>query len=870
MSPYIADLLKKIFVGLCIIITLILAVKVYEYISQKYFNIEGFEEIKSIVTREYTTKYLNNSPIWSNKFYNMQFDNDINKMQSPISFWQPDIDIINNEKKTQLKMTGYSISNNNEYKPPSIKTLIVDGDVKMPSDFNKIGEISGISGDIDWNNPDQFNILNDMQNSFNTIQDIHGFNNLYNNIYSNYVDIKNLYKTYNNVLISSMNDMVLKSLKFMGMQYYGYLNYIIQPPGTRNYFSMQDLKNDGIIESSESSNGEGYVTMFIPFGLNVELYSDANYEGAKYDIISPDNPTERNATIDDSNISSDYKQISDYLLEKGLDDNSRIKVCYPLPEKYDNFYSLNGGTAYNNVRVPTNKYLNETLNTHILSVKQNNYIHVVTFDIKLSKIFENAGVDYKLENITEMKTLINNINLLDDISNKVNLQRIIHLKNSLSKIKDFIINNATVRYQHFYLLPALFKEYKLITRSFIVKPSEKFYDNIISSITNELNNTNPLTYFMEKPKLFDIDYSSKGNIYKKLNDIYIITDTNYTNNNNFGAIEYNSNKSDITTREKEFDIFNIIIKSIENKTLGLAPLSVYSPIAPKNYKALGDIILGKLSTTSNNIDDLLKLKTDKKYACVPEHCVMHVRPWRTTDLFYEINTSTNNNQSNYLGFYMNPYTGTFKVSNAKGVLPTGSVEKVVACVKKCNVIDNLIRSNDCITKTAKNNKNLLNDTPVIDTSSSDAESQYYEDKIAQQTEVINELKKRAINIQINDDKYDIINKAENRAKLQNYVDKQKENIDIITQKLLGSTNRIDVNVRIPANLRIKVINNITNLINNSPNMSKEQKQYLINQALNITDSNELQSILNKCPTYDLDGFVKKTVVNDVCYGCNLE
>ena len=874
MNPNVADLLKKIFVGLCIIITLVLAVKVYEYISQRYFNIEGFEDIKSIVTREYTNRYVNDSPIWSNKFYNMQFDDDLKKMQPPISFWKPDIKTLSTQNSQTFKMTGNAISNDTSYKSPKVKTLVVDGDLKLPDDFKKVGEISGVSGDIDWTDTDQFNILNDMQNSFNSIDDINKFNDLYNSIYKNYENVKNLYQTYNEVISNSMNNIVLTSLKFIAMQYdvYGYTP--TQPTGTNNYFSMQELKNESEIKSSEPKNGNGYVSMFIPFGVDVELYNNANYKGDNYRIVSPDNPTERNEKFDETKILSDYKQLGDFVAMNGLNANGKIAVCYPVPEKYDNFYSISGNKAADNAKISTyvnstSFYKNNNINTHIVAVKDSVYTHCVTFDIKLKYILESAGEAYKLENLEEFKTLEKNREILGKIIGIYNLNRQRDLKKLLDNISNYM-QNTTVRYQHYYLLPALFTNSKIDpTISFIVKPNEAFFDNIKKSIANELNNTNPLTYGIEKPKLFDINYNSTGSDKLKL----LIKPANYTYNNNFVISTdslYATNKTFIEAREKEFEIFNKIIKSISTNTLGLPPLFVYTPIAPKNYKAIGDIVISKLSNQTSKNDELIKMRTNKEYMCVPEHCVVPVRPWRTTDLFYEINASTSDNQSNYLGFYMNPYTGTFKVSNLPGVLPTGSVEKVVACVKKCKVIDNLIRSNDCIAKTAKNNKILLNETPVVDTSSADAEAEYYESKIAEQSEVIKDLKLRANNIRVNNDKYDIINKSENRAKLQNYVDTQKENIDIITQKLLGSAGRVDVNIRIPADLRIKVTNSIVKLINDSPNMSKSQKQNLINQALNISDSNDVQQILNRCPTYDLDDYVKKSVVNDVCYGCELE
>ena len=65
------------------------------------------------------------------------------------------------------------------------------------------------------------------------------------------------------------------------------------------------------------------------------------------------------------------------------------------------------------------------------------------------------------------------------------------------------------------------------------------------------------------------------------------------------------------------------------------------------------------------------------------------------------------------------------------------------------------------------------------------------------------------------------------------------------------------------------------------NLSDEDKTELISKLINnkklndakIIDKTEYEQNLNKilssCPNYDLTGLVKKSVVNDVCFGCNV-
>jgi hypothetical protein len=115
----------------------------------------------------------------------------------------------------------------------------------------------------------------------------------------------------------------------------------------------------------------------------------------------------------------------------------------------------------------------------------------------------------------------------------------------------------------------------------------------------------------------------------------------------------------------------------------------------------------------------------------------------------------------------------------------------------------------------------------------------------------------------------------NKAKLQNYVDTQKRNIELVADRLEKDQNKIQANINIP----LQVLNQIITMINNLPNLNTSQKTDLTDkivsnaQAANsglLTSSQynaNLNNILRSCPEYDLTGLVKKSVVGDVCYGC---
>ena len=102
------------------------------------------------------------------------------------------------------------------------------------------------------------------------------------------------------------------------------------------------------------------------------------------------------------------------------------------------------------------------------------------------------------------------------------------------------------------------------------------------------------------------------------------------------------------------------------------------------------------------------------------------------------------------------------------------------------------------------------------------------------------------------------------------------NIDSITKRLQKDKNAIQTNINIP----IEVLNAILIKIKDDENLSDEEKTELISKLINnkklndakIIDKTEYEQSLNKilssCPNYDLTGLVKKSVVHDVCYGCN--
>ena len=301
--------------------------------------------------------------------------------------------------------------------------------------------------------------------------------------------------------------------------------------------------------------------------------------------------------------------------------------------------------------------------------------------------------------------------------------------------------------------------------------------------------------------------------------------------------------------------------ALNNGSINFFPLQIYEPVAPPNYVALGHVFC-------NTAKDFYKLSL-MNIACVPSQCVKDIRDWLASDKVFEYNQG-----GVYWALYKNPYAGTFIAVN-QPKLPSGKVSKVIACVAKCNAVEELQKADDCARKYYQINKNITNNLTQTPDLVASTEEEIYLQKIKEQSDNITRLKQRAQQMQVNIDKADIVNAEMNKAKLQNYVDTQKRNIDLVVKQLEKDKNKIKTDINVP----IAAINKLINIINNLETLSLEQKQTLIDKIITnatqlsnntITSSQynaNLNSIIRSCPQYDLSGLVKKTLVSDVCYGC---
>jgi hypothetical protein len=352
----------------------------------------------------------------------------------------------------------------------------------------------------------------------------------------------------------------------------------------------------------------------------------------------------------------------------------------------------------------------------------------------------------------------------------------------------------------------------------------------------------------------------------KINNLY----TNFLSNippNNYNVNYDTTYNNKIKTQLLNIVNFAKFQSDLNSNAIQNLPLKIYKPIPPTGYRALGHIFcnIQKQLIDIKNMD-----VAGTGVCCVPENCVKDIRDWNSSDKVFEYNKD-----NTYWALYFNPFTGTF-ISTNKNQLPEGKVSKVVACVKRCTAVDDLEKADECARNYYNINKKVSNEVNISPNLVADQEEIFYLEKIKSQSDSISRLSKRAQDIQMNVDKANIVNQEMNKNKLQNYVDTQKRNIDIVMTRLEKDKNSIQTNISMP----IDVLNKLIKYIKTAKDITEPRKVELVSKLLNnqkmmdanlITKTeyeNAINKVLSSCPNYDLTGLVKKSLVSDVCYGCD--
>jgi 3'-phosphoadenosine 5'-phosphosulfate sulfotransferase len=313
------------------------------------------------------------------------------------------------------------------------------------------------------------------------------------------------------------------------------------------------------------------------------------------------------------------------------------------------------------------------------------------------------------------------------------------------------------------------------------------------------------------------------------------------------------------------NLLNALRDKILSNNFNHYPMKIYRPIAPKYYKSIGDLIYAETSSFRNDTNFYNTEPNVSQIACVPEQCVREVREWLPVDKIYEYQKN-----GDYLAIFKNPYLETFRAVTTPGTLPPGKVEKVVACVERCKLVDDIIQADKCAKTFYKTHKNIT-DTFNMDPDNviNERKNQIYKNKIVERQDRINMLKETARRLQIQDDKANLINEAYNRNKLQDLVDKQNANMHKLVDKLEKGRNKIEIRVKFNYDMLFKLCSN-GGLPNDVCSYVQENirrpSDTLTDAERRQYDTNAVAALLDSCPTPESEGLVKRALVENNC-GC---
>lgn len=270
-------------------------------------------------------------------------------------------------------------------------------------------------------------------------------------------------------------------------------------------------------------------------------------------------------------------------------------------------------------------------------------------------------------------------------------------------------------------------------------------------------------------------------------------------------------------------------------------IKCYRMKAPKYHVAIGDIF-----TTSDNA----LLEYEAKYVCLPDHCYRKVRDWDANDIIY---------YGDGFNIYFNPYTRTLHGDNS------GYVGKIIACPKQSFMTDILIDNDKAIRETCSQYKTVVEATPIIPDDALAQEMTNMEKQIFDQAVKINTLKKYASGLADKTMETTIINRENNRIKLQEYLNNQQAKV-VKGVKKLSNVKDISINLKYP----VKMVKMLMDIIAKSDTIPHKTKIDTVKKLKTLVDNDttfkdKVSDIMEECPIYDMSNYIRKDQVP--CYGC---
>jgi hypothetical protein len=889
---------------LIITIVCILVYFIYQLVKKCNFNDpiqEGFVAQKELtdLLDKLRVKLYEKESVWSNELFNQQPD----RKEKSASFWEP-----KNETGQPFKRVGQCVSVEENYDMPSDNTMLLDGDVKPPTDAKFLFQFPG--NIISRNETDSSNY--NVYTGIRSLKDIEDRLNELNDIYQKLIDHKdNQIVSINNIIETLKEDI---NIKLYGKYDYFQNNPLIKFNSSKfnipnnKYGSISFPVGSKLTLQSEHSDEKWDIDIPIDIvydssgnlrELDLQLYSDVTenlqLDGNDFNVLGNYGLNAVNS-FDSDNLNNKDKSSQEMEFKQSVND-----IYNP------NFRSQQYGFFTDEVNIKFSYNYAVTKNGNHSKYGRDN----------IFKLIENLETEFT-NNINSNKITVYNISNVDnkELTGDIYTFKNDELYNLWYRTKNLVpgsdnITNKTI--QHPYITKEIYTHNINITninnfRNNINNlKNDKYWFNIDIDDLDEINtNNNEYSiigemYYINLAFMFTtmrkglkytdvgIKYASDVNSHHQscceIDDIteeslsrrpyfqgYLKSGTaslNIPDNNNPVLLNAKNQKNKILAfMDNSLSQVTTMINQLENLKSDLLenrfqhfPLKIYRPIPTKNYISLGDVLFNHRNTNYNLRQPILD-----NIATIPKQCYKEVRDWLSVDKVYEYRDG-----DTYLAIFKNPYLQTFKAVTVPDTLPPGRVGKVVACVEGCRLLDDIIEADKCSKKFFKANKEIIEGTNLDpDNTITSRESTLYKNKIQDKQDRINTLKEVARRLQIQDDKANIINRQYNKQQLQNLVDSQRRNINTLVDELQDGKNRIDINVKFSYdkfqglitvlrqnnNLPPTVADRITEIVDNSAR-----------QKLDTLPDEDVKEVLASCPTPETEGLVVKALVESGCFNC---
>ncbi len=764
-----------------IIITSLIVLVILYWVYLAYYKnntIEGFDEIKLLIKSKQSSMFASDGKIWDNRnslsvFYankGKSFPTDISQCSinngaenllkdCPISIWRPSAlegykpvgDVLTRsfvspkfEMIPNIRKTRVPGANNDK----ELDTMVVMGaELKSPEDYIYVGSFgNGI-----------------MDNIFQTQSDI---GTLKQNIVGNFKDACN---TFNKIItrINFMN-------KFLFDAFADQLYRIA------DYYNIQPLNQDTVNNFIEI-----YKNYNITTGTTPKSYFDSP------DVRYLQGGNKRNVfvfinqQINSAKSSAQPVAINPYVMPRQKTKNIVTKFI-PLNNNYIKFEIVKIDIT-DKIQQPNDLVFDNLLKTFDPIIVNEIKKEITNADCFIKKQLYTYIFKFTNLNIIPSYTPTDGDNYTEPYYKMYN--KIFHILGSYPKYR----NDREDNDEH-NLLPT---NDTIDTQHILgVKINGRFYDD-------DGDNIKDFNVYLDKissgnREIEDVNYHSilvshsptgehgrqllSVNTYQLMINPGIIDENNTTNIDLISdLVNFSINQTGLPNLQAFYDTITLNIQDflLKNKELQdptYKALTIWKPIPPPGYVALGCVFVNSTSREDKPVKDLI--------ACIPQSCAKNFkrRTWLPEDLMFRY---TDDTQS--LAFYRNPYLGTVIVMDEKkdngmflNQLPNKMKYRndidslswecfdIVACIKSNKYLDKLSNA-------TKNSKQLCRSYTKLETEfiNNDEEKKTNELEENKMKQVINE-KKKYINdlmsqldgLMSTEELYRMINRGINRHKMQ--------------------------------------------------------------------------------------------------------